>query len=73
MKQIDEILPDRERPSPELFDIPGAASYLATSTRHLRRLASEHRIPFHKIGKFVRFARADLDDFIAAGRIEGQS
>jgi excisionase family DNA binding protein len=30
----------------------------------------ERRIAFHKVGRHVRIAEADLRNFVAAGRIE---
>ncbi|HEX5406453.1 MAG TPA: helix-turn-helix domain-containing protein [Pseudonocardiaceae bacterium] len=47
-----------------------AALYLNTSVRFIRRLIAERRIAFHKVGSHVRLAVADLDVFIAAGRVE---
>jgi excisionase family DNA binding protein len=47
-----------------------AADYLNTSVRFVRRLVAERRITFHKIGRHVRFAVADLDAFVEAGRVE---
>ena len=45
-----------------------AATYLGTSERHLRRLWQERRLPAIKIGRRVRFALRDLDEFIEANR-----
>jgi len=59
-------------PSSAVLDLEAAAAYLGTSSRHLRRLYSERRIPFHKVGKYVRFSRADLDRFLAGHRVEAQ-
>lgn len=50
--------------------VPEAAQYLNTTVRFVRRLLEERRIAFHRLGRHVRLARADLDRFIAAGRIE---
>ncbi|MGW4521029.1 helix-turn-helix domain-containing protein [Amycolatopsis sp. NPDC004378] len=47
-----------------------AAGYLNTSTRFVRRLISERRIPFYKAGSHVRIGKEDLKDFMAAGRVE---
>jgi excisionase family DNA binding protein len=47
-----------------------AASYLNTSVRFVRRLIAERRIAFHKVGSHVRFAVADLESFVQAGRVE---
>jgi len=52
------------------LDVDGAAAYLTTSPRFVRRLVEERRIPFHKVGRHVRIAEADLAAFLAAGRIE---
>jgi excisionase family DNA binding protein len=52
------------------LSVPEAAEYLSTSVRFIRRLIAERRVAFHKVGKFVRFETADLDAFVAAGRVE---
>lgn len=54
----------------QLTDIEGAASYLCTSPRHVRRLVAERRLAFIKVGGRVRFDYGDLDAFLAAGRHE---
>jgi excisionase family DNA binding protein len=46
-----------------------AADYLNTSVRFVRRLIAERRIAFHKVGRHVRLAVADLDAFVEAGRV----
>ena len=38
-----------------LLDIEGAAHMLGTTVRHLRRLRSENRIPYVKLGGKLRF------------------
>jgi excisionase family DNA binding protein len=53
----------------DLLTIPEAASRLGTTQRFVRRLIAERRIGYVKIGRFVRFTVADIDDFIAAGRV----
>jgi len=45
----------KRRPLPQLLDRPQLAERLATSERHVRRLVSERRIPFVRVGKLVRF------------------
>jgi excisionase family DNA binding protein len=47
-----------------------AAAYLNVSQRFMRRLVLERRIAFHKLGRLLRFRVADLDHFLAAGRVE---
>jgi excisionase family DNA binding protein len=46
------------------------AEYLNTSERFVRRLIAERRIAFHHVGRHVRFALTDLDQWLAAGRVE---
>jgi len=46
-----------------------AAAYLNTSVRFVRRLIAERRVAFHRVGRHIRFAVADLEDFIQAGRV----
>ena len=52
-----------------LLSVEDVADELGTSVRFVRRLVQERRIPFHKIGKYVRIATEDLAAFIADGRI----
>jgi excisionase family DNA binding protein len=58
--------------SPELdtlLSVEQAAERLGTSVRFVRRLVFERRIAFVKVGRHVRICPADLDAFIAAGRV----
>jgi excisionase family DNA binding protein len=55
---------------PHLLDVAHAAEYLSVKERFVRRLVDEKRIPFHKVGRLVRFDQSDLDTFIQAGRVE---
>ena len=55
---------------PRYLSVPEAATYLNTSVRFIRRLVAERRVAFHKLGKHVRFAVADLELFMSAGRVE---
>ena len=54
----------------ELMTIEETAERLKTSVRFVRRLIAERRIPFTKVGKYVRLYRSDVDAFIAAGRVD---
>lgn len=59
--------------SPEisgLIDSDGAGQILGTSARHVRRLVAERRIRFVRIGRYVRFRPADLEEFIDAAVVE---
>jgi excisionase family DNA binding protein len=53
-----------------LLTIDQAAERLGTSVRFVRRLIFERRIAFVKVGRHVRITSADLDAFIAAGRVD---
>ncbi len=57
-------------PSAPLIDIDQAGERLGVTVRFMRRLVDERRIPFHKIGKYVRFDPADIDRFAIQGRVE---
>jgi excisionase family DNA binding protein len=56
----------------QLLTIEQAAAYLGTGERFVRRLITQRRIPFIKLGKHVRLERSALDEFIDAGRVSGQ-
>lgn len=53
-----------------LMTVAEAAEYLATSERFVRRLVSERRIPFVKVGRHVRIRLSAVDSFLAAGSID---
>jgi excisionase family DNA binding protein len=57
----------------QLLSPQEVADRLGTSLRFVRRLVLERRIPFIKVGRHVRIATSDLEDFIAAGRVEAGS
>jgi len=38
--------------------------------RYMRRLVTERRIPYFKVGRLLRFSAEDLDAFLEAGRVE---
>ncbi len=40
---------------PQLLDRSTLARLLGTSERHVRRLVAERRIPFVRVGRFIRF------------------
>jgi excisionase family DNA binding protein len=50
--------------------IEEAALVLGTGVRFPRRLITERRIRFVRIGRHVRIPRSALDEFIAAGTVE---
>jgi excisionase family DNA binding protein len=54
---------------PQLLDLPGVAERLGTSERHVRRLVLERRIPYIKVGHFVRFDPADIGEWLDGARV----
>ena len=52
---------------PQLLDSVSLAARLGITERHVRRLVGERRIPYVKVGRFVRF-----DPVAVAGWIEGR-
>jgi excisionase family DNA binding protein len=62
----------RQRPptSPQLLTIDEAATRMSMSTRYVRRLVAERRIPFYRLGRSVRIDPADLAAHVQSGRVE---
>lgn len=54
-----------------LVDIECIAEYLGDSVRHIRRLVDEKRIPYFKVGRLVRFDRAEIDRWLEDNRPSG--
>jgi excisionase family DNA binding protein len=52
-----------------LIDIAELARLLATSPRHVRRLVEEHRVPYLKIGHYVRFDPVDISQWIEGQKV----
>ena len=50
-----------------------AAERLNVSLRFIRRLCHERRLPYTKVGKFVRFDAEELEVWISAQRVEPPS
>jgi excisionase family DNA binding protein len=55
-----------------LLTVAQAGEYLGTGERFIRRLITERRIAYVKVGKYVRLERATLDAFVDAGRVHSQ-
>jgi excisionase family DNA binding protein len=55
-----------------LLTVAQASEYLGTGERFIRRLITERRIAYVKVGKYVRLERATLDAFVDAGRVHSQ-
>jgi excisionase family DNA binding protein len=52
-----------------LVDIDVLAEWLATSPRHIRRLVAERRVPFVKVGHFIRFDPNDITLWIEEQKV----
>lgn len=53
-----------------MIDVGQAAARLGVSVRYVRRLVAEQRLPYVKVGKFVRFDIVDLESWIDDRRVE---
>jgi excisionase family DNA binding protein len=53
-----------------LLDAHEVAERLGVSSRFVRRLVEERRIPFYKVGKFVRFRPTDVRAWLAECVVE---
>ena len=60
--------PMAERPS--LLDVEGLANWLGVDVVYVRRLVSERRIPFVKLGKYVRFDPDEVASWVDGLRVE---
>ncbi len=40
------------------------SAWLDTSVRHIRRLISERRIPYHKVGGLIRFVPSEIEEWL---------
>jgi excisionase family DNA binding protein len=58
--------------SRRLVTLSDAAIYLSCSRRHIERLLARGEIPRVKLGRAVRVAVSDLDQYIEALRSEGR-
>lgn len=53
-----------------LLGIDALAESLGVKPRFVRRLVAERRIPFLKVGRFVRFDPGELDVWLDRQRVE---
>jgi excisionase family DNA binding protein len=53
-----------------LLDVEGLARRLGVSVRFVRRLVEERRIPYVKVGRFVRFDPVAVERWIDGARME---
>lgn len=55
---------------PTLIDVETLAQSLGVSVRHVRRLVDERRIPFVKVGRFVRFDVDQVASWVDKNRVD---
>lgn len=55
---------------PRLVDMDTVAAALGVTTRHIRRLVAERRLPFVKVGYFVRFDPVHLARRVDQHRVD---
>lgn len=55
---------------PPPLDIHAVAEALGVTRRHVQRMVAERRIPFLKVGRFVRFDPAELNLWLDEQRVE---
>lgn len=52
-----------------LLDMNGVATWLGTSHRHVRRMVAERRIPYVKVGHYIRFDQLEVARWIDEKRV----
>ncbi len=52
----------------QCIGISELSAWLSTSVRHIRRLISERRIPYHKVGGLIRFVPSEIEDWLDGNR-----
>jgi excisionase family DNA binding protein len=56
---------------PQLMTIDELADRLGSSVRHVRRLVAERRVPYVKVGWFVRFDPEEITAWLDEHRVAG--
>ena len=54
---------------PKLLSIDELAERLGVTQRHVRRLVAERRVPFLKVGRFIRFDPAKIATWLDSSRV----
>lgn len=57
---------------PQLLTINQLADHLGSTPRHVRRLVAERRVPYLKVGRFVRFDPAEIAAWLDERRVPGR-
>lgn len=68
--QDQRLGPDRIHKSlPDLIDVETLARHLGVTVHHVRRLVQERRIPYLKVGVFVRFDPEEVGCWLEERRV----
>ena len=54
---------------PKLITMDELAERLGVSHRHVRRLVDERRLPFLRVGRFIRFNPAEVAEWLGSTRV----
>lgn len=54
---------------PELMTMDQLAERLGVTRRHVRRLVDERRVPFLRVGRFIRFDPVEIADWLNRNRV----
>lgn len=63
------VVGSRDKQLPTLLDATEVAEVLRTTPRHVRRLVEERRIPYVKVGRFVRFEPDEIGTWLSLHRV----
>ena len=64
--------PTRARLPVNLIDIETLAAWLGTTTRHVRRLVVDKRVPYVKVGHFIRFHPDEIVGWIDQQKVPAE-
>jgi excisionase family DNA binding protein len=53
-----------------LLDVNEVADRMGVTVRFVRRLVAQRRLPYRKLGKFVRFEPTEVEDWLEARRVD---
>jgi excisionase family DNA binding protein len=54
---------------PKLLTMDELAERLGVTRRHVRRLVAERRVPFLRVGRFIRFDPAEIAAWLHSSRV----
>jgi excisionase family DNA binding protein len=69
-RMTDRAITSRPTAASPLLDIDAVAAVLGVTRRHVQRLVAERRIPFLRVGRFIRFDQVSLNAWVDQQRVE---